>query len=93
MRLRSPAQQLDITLSGRRFNARWASKRYIQIAVEKEIEGMLRELQKLLPSDTYCQVIDALASLQQQQETQQLADTDDLVSAVVREAIGSVSDE
>lgn len=47
----------------RRWPERWGERKYIRIAVDKEIEAMLKELQHRLPEDIFTLVVNELASI------------------------------
>jgi len=52
----------------RRHPDRWGEHKHITIAVEREIEGMLRHLQKRLPQDLFDIVINEMAEIGRERE-------------------------
>ena len=47
----------------RRYPERWSERRYIKLAVDREMEQMLKELQQRLPEDVFLLVMNELASI------------------------------
>lgn len=58
----------------RRYPDRWAERKFIQVAVEREIKMMLSELQRRLPEDIYSLVISELAAIDQEGQEASLED-------------------
>lgn len=52
----------------RRYPDRWAERKFIKLAVDREIEGMMKELQQRLPEDVFALVMNELAAIEREQE-------------------------
>lgn len=58
------------TFLARRFPDRWSERRYIKLAVDRELEQMMRELQQRLPEDVFLLVMNELASIDESRHVQ-----------------------
>jgi hypothetical protein len=54
----------------RRFGERWSEKRYIRVAVEKEMAAMMRELSEGLPPDVFNMILQVLGSVEESREAE-----------------------
>lgn len=53
----------------RRYPDRWSERRYIKLAVDREVESMLKELQQRLPEDIFVLVINELAAIDKERDS------------------------
>lgn len=51
----------------RRYPDRWSERRYIKLAVDREVENMLKALQARLPEDIFSIVIRELVAIEEEQ--------------------------
>lgn len=61
-----------MTFLARRFPDRWSERRYIKLAVDREVEQMLKDLQQRLPEDVFMLVMNELASIDQEHNSVEL---------------------
>ena len=61
----------------RRYPDRWGERKQIIVAVEREIEDMLRHLQKRLPPETFESVINEIAEINREHELEIIESFDD----------------
>lgn len=54
----------------RRYPERWSERRYIRLAVDREVEQMMRELQRRLPEEVFLLVVSELASIEGERQLQ-----------------------
>lgn len=58
----------------RRYPERWSERKYIRLAVDREIEQMMKELQRRLPEEVFLLVVNELASLDTERQFQTAGD-------------------
>jgi hypothetical protein len=63
-----------MTFLARRFPDRWSERRYIKLAVDREVEQMLKDLQQRLPEDVFMLVMNELASIEQEHNTVEMVE-------------------
>jgi len=53
----------------RRYPDRWSERRYIKLAVDREVENMLKALQQRLPEDVFAIVMRELIAIDEEQNS------------------------